>query len=163
MRSSFLRPLQSATRCWSPQAVELDGSGQALTDAGVAFEALHLAPRLTVTAGGGGHDSDPSDSSSSSTSSSSGGDSSDSSDEDETGGLDLLGPPVKVAGRPGAPPTHRVAGAAAIQRWVTTCIGSGANSCKPMTEHASTPSLTQCHHPTLFRIDYRVRLDSGPR
>jgi len=33
----------------SPQAVEVDGSGQALTDAGLAFEALQLAPRLTVT------------------------------------------------------------------------------------------------------------------
>ncbi len=85
----------------SSQAVEVDGSGQALTDAGLAFEALQLAPRLTVTAGGDGSDTDSTDSSSSSSSSDA--ESSDSGDEDGAGGLDLLGPPVEVTGRPGAP------------------------------------------------------------
>ena len=37
----------------SPQAIEVDGSGQALTDAGLAFEALQLAPRLTVSSSTG--------------------------------------------------------------------------------------------------------------
>ena len=67
----------------------MDGANLELRYAGVAFDALHLAPRLA--AGGSG----VSDSDSESTSSdSSGADSSgDSSDEDEAGGLDLLRPP----------------------------------------------------------------------
>ncbi len=88
----------------APQAVDLDGSSQGLTDAGAAFEALHLGPRLSIPAGGGGvaGGSDSTDSSSdSSSSSSSSGDSSDSSDDDEAGGADLLGASVEVAARPG--------------------------------------------------------------
>jgi hypothetical protein len=68
----------------------MDGGDLELRDAGVAFEALHLAPRLAA----GGPGVGDSDSESSSSDSSDGADSSgDSSDEDEAGGLDLLGPP----------------------------------------------------------------------
>ena len=80
----------------------MDGADLELRDAGVAFEALHLAPRLAAGGPGVG-DSD----SESSSSDSSGADSSgDSSDEDEAGGLDLLSPlpPGKGTDHPSAPP-----------------------------------------------------------
>ena len=86
------------------QATDMDGADLELGDAGVAFEALQLAPRLA--AGGPGIGDSDSDSSSSD---SSGGDSSgDSSDEGEAGRLDLLGPPAEGIGRPGAPPSSRL-------------------------------------------------------